>query len=76
MGSGFAGCAFFGVENLSIKDGFPHERGLTILDISKRGLDGLKVLVTDVESSHGELEFWAREVVNLNEAGSVDLDAS
>ena len=47
---------------LSVGQGLPHSAGLRILDVSGRGLEGLGVLVTDSEDSHGMLRFWARGV--------------
>lgn len=56
---------FWSVQQLRIDDGFPHPpHGIEIFDVSRRGLDGLSVWVTDFEAVSGHLSFWAREVVD------------
>lgn len=62
---------FFGPQGLRITEGFPSSSDLCILDVSKRGLDGLRVRVANFEASDGCPTFWAREVVELGEIGDV-----
>jgi hypothetical protein len=50
---------------LSVGHGLPHSAGLRILDVRGRGLEGIGVLVTGSEDSHGVLRFWAREVAEI-----------
>lgn len=62
---------FFSPQDLKIEQGFPHPtRGLCILDIRSRQLEGLGVEVADFEASHGSVTFIASEVVDL------DMDVS
>jgi hypothetical protein len=59
-------------QNLQIEAGcFPAPTGgMEILDVSKRQLDGLRVYVTDFETSSGSITFWARDVVDLDSMGT------
>ena len=58
---------FWSPQNLSIEEGFPQPTGgMVILDARHRGLEGLGVEVTDLESSWGSNAFWARDVVDLD----------
>lgn len=58
---------FLSPQNLQIERGFPEPTtGMVILDVRRRQLDGLAVWVTDFEASSGKIEFWAREVVDLD----------
>src|SRR5688572_32104772 len=61
---------FWSPQSLEIEDGcFPRATGgMTILDVSERQLDGLRVWVTDFEQTRGSLRFWARDVVDLDVA--------
>ena len=59
---------FLGVQGLTIRDGFPQSGGITVMDITKRGLEGLNVFVGDVECGRGDVRFWAREVIDLQES--------
>ena len=60
---------FLGPNDLQITAGFPRSSGLCILDVSKRQLDGLRVLVDNREGSGGCPTFFAREVVDLDASG-------
>lgn len=53
--------------NLVIEEGFPSPtHGIAILDVSGRGLESLRVWVTDFENSSGAVTFWARDVEDLD----------
>ena len=41
---------------------------MKILDISKRQWQDLGVAVLDFEASHGAITFWAKDVMDLDEA--------
>ena len=62
---------FWSPQELQIERGGPvRTGGLTIQDISGRGLERLGVRVADFESSHGAVTFLARTVCELpREAG-------
>jgi hypothetical protein len=56
---------FWSPQQLQVEEGFPQPtHGMTILDVRKRGLDGLAVCVTDFEASWGKISFWARDVID------------
>jgi hypothetical protein len=56
---------FWSPQQLQIEEGFPRPtHGMAILDVRARGLDGLAVWVTDFEASRGQINFWAREVID------------
>ena len=58
---------FLGPRHLQIEKGFPTPtRGLCILDVRSRQLEGIGVRVADFESSLGAITFWAREVIDLD----------
>ncbi len=59
---------FWSPQDLRIEEGcFPTPTGgMAILDVSKRRLNGLRVLVTDFEGTRGSILFWARDVVDLD----------
>jgi hypothetical protein len=59
---------FWSPQSLQIETGrFPAPtRGMEILDVSKRQLEGLGVHVTDFENTSGSITFWARDVVDLD----------
>ncbi|KPA33366.1 Uncharacterized protein AMR50_1908 [Leptospira interrogans] len=49
---------------IRIEDGFPSPTGgLCILDISERQWEGKLIEVTDFESGHGAIHFFAKSVV-------------
>ena len=54
---------------LSVGHGLPHSAGLRILEVTGRGLEGISVLVTDSNDSHGVLRFWSRGVVEILPGG-------
>jgi hypothetical protein len=56
---------FSSPQQLEIEVGFPVPTGgMVILDVRRRGLEGLGVWVSDVECSHGAITFWARDVLD------------
>lgn len=56
-------------QDLVIEEGFPQPtHGTVILDARHRGLEGLGVEVSDFEGAKGSITFWARDVVDLDEA--------
>ena len=57
---------FFSPQGLEIEKGFPNAPGLVILDVSKRGLDGLNIHVDDFEGGPGGIRFWARAVQDIS----------
>jgi hypothetical protein len=57
---------FLGPQDLQITAGFPYSGGLCILDVSGRGLEGLKVRVYNFEPLGGCPTFWARAVIDLD----------
>ena len=60
---------FLGPQGLKIEEGFPSPtHGMKILDISKRQWQDLGVAVLDFEASHGAITFWAKDVIDLDEA--------
>ena len=63
---------FWSPQDLQIEEGcFPAPtRGMEILDVSKRQLDGIRVHVTDFEATRGSITFWARDVVDLDSMGT------
>lgn len=62
---------FFGPQELEIENGFPaNTGGFCILDVSQRGLEGLRVRVDDFEADWGVVRFWARSVVEIGEPTS------
>ena len=57
---------FWSPQQLTIEEGGPRmTHGLTIQDVSHRGLERLGVRVDDVEGSTGGVRFWARAVEQL-----------
>ena len=59
---------FLSPQSLEIEKGFPAKTGgFCILDVSKRGLEGLGVRVDDFEASWGAVRFWAREVIEIGQ---------
>ena len=50
---------------LSIEKGFPECPGLYIADLSKDGLEDIKVRVGDFEAGDGGISFWAASVLDL-----------
>ncbi len=58
---------FLSPQQISVGEGFPHGIGLYIADVRARGLEGLNVHVDDYECSGGEIRFWAREVIDLDD---------
>ncbi|MDH3594621.1 MAG: hypothetical protein OEU09_06730 [Rhodospirillales bacterium] len=58
---------FHGPTNLEIEAGFPiPTRGMAILDVRARQLEGIGVEVSDFENSTGSVTFLARAVVDLD----------
>lgn len=58
---------FWSPRDLAIERGFPlATHGMVILDVSARQLDGIRVHVADFEASEGSIEFWARDVIDLD----------
>jgi len=58
---------FLAPQDLEIEKGFPQPtRGMRILNVRRRQLDGLGVMVEDFEASSGRVTFWAREVRDLD----------
>jgi len=53
--------------NVSIEKGFPECPGLYIADVSDRQLEGLTVHVGDYENNSGGIEFWAADVIDLDQ---------
>ena len=59
---------FYSPQDLEIEKGFPSKTGgFCILDVSKRGLEGLGVRVDDLEARRGAVRFWAREVIEIGQ---------
>jgi hypothetical protein len=58
---------FFSPQNIRLEDGFPESPGLCFLDVSRRGMEGIRVHVDDFEAGGGGLRFWARDVVDLDD---------
>jgi hypothetical protein len=59
---------FYSPQSLEIEKGFPSSAGgFRILDVSKRGWEGLGVRVDDFEGSWGAVRFWAREVIEIGQ---------
>ena len=57
---------FWSPQQLVIEEGGPtHTHGLSIQDVSHRGLERLGVRVDDLEGSSGAVRFWARAVEQL-----------
>jgi len=57
---------FWSPQQLLVEEGWPsHTAGLSIQDVSYRGLEKLGVRVDDLEGSHGAISFWARAVEPL-----------
>jgi len=57
---------FWSPRQLVVEEGGPtYTSGLSIQDVSVRGLDRLGVRVDDLEGSHGAVRFWARAVEEL-----------
>ncbi|MFN3651366.1 MAG: hypothetical protein ACK47B_17460 [Armatimonadota bacterium] len=58
---------FLWPRDLHIERGFPARTGgMQIVDVSARGLEGIRVWVRDIEASPGAVEFWAAEVIDLD----------
>ena len=57
---------FLAPQTISIGEGFPNGLGMYIADVRHRGLEGLNVRVDDYEASGGEIRFWARTVIDLD----------
>ena len=67
-GAVFRHFRFYSPQGLEIEKGFPSNTGgFCILDVSKRGLEGLGVRVDDFEASWGAVRFWAREVIEIGQ---------
>lgn len=58
---------FFSPQDIRLEDGFPAAPGLCFLDVSRRGMEGIRVRVDDYEAGGGGLRFWARDVIDLDE---------
>jgi hypothetical protein len=59
---------FLEPKDLMIEKGFPSPtRGMAILDVSHHQLDRINIRVADFEASHGEVTFWAFDVIDLDE---------
>ena len=59
---------FYSPQDLEIEKGFPSKTGgFCILDVSKRGLEGLGVRVDDFEGRRGAVRFWARTVIEIGQ---------
>jgi len=58
---------FTGPRDISIDKGFPDCPGLYIADVSNRQLEGLTVHVDDYEGGPGGIEFWAADVIDLDD---------
>jgi hypothetical protein len=59
---------FWSPQQLQVEEGFPRPtRGMAILDVRARRLDGLAVWVTDFEASSRKISFWARDVVDRDQ---------
>jgi hypothetical protein len=57
---------FWSPQQLVVEEGGPaNTSGLSIQDVSARGLDRIGVRVDDLEGSHGAVRFWARAVEGL-----------
>lgn len=63
---------FLGPQDFAVEKGcFPQPtRGMCILDVSHRRLEGIGVRVADFEATPGAVTFWARKVIDIDE----DLD--
>src|ERR1043165_1858130 len=60
-GDSFRHFRFLSPQGLEIEKGFPSKTGgFCILDVSRRGLDGLGVRVDDSAAGRGAVRFWAR----------------
>jgi len=58
---------FLGPNGLEIRGGFPFSAGLSIVDISTRQMDGINVQVCNFENCDGCPEFFARDVIDLDQ---------
>jgi hypothetical protein len=58
---------FFSPQDIYFENGFPESPGLCIRDVSKRGMENLRIQVDDFEAGPGGIHFWARDVVDLDE---------
>ena len=58
---------FIEPKEISIEKGFPTPtRGLVIWDISNQQLEDINIQVADIEASHGALNFYAKDVIEIN----------
>jgi hypothetical protein len=64
---------FFSPQDITLKQGFPNAPGLCFLDVSKRGMEGIRVHVADFENGGGGVHFYAREAVDLDKYEKKDL---
>jgi hypothetical protein len=64
---------FFGPQDLRIPEGLPNSSGMSILDVTARQLDGLRVLVKNFEDSYGAPTFWAADVVEITDAATAGV---
>lgn len=58
---------FLSPQNLTIDSGFPSSEGLSILDVSSRQMQGINIWVYNYENSGGCPQFWARDVIDLDQ---------
>jgi hypothetical protein len=60
---------FFSPQDIEVEKGFPVKTGgFCIYDVSARGLDKLNIRVSDFEATMGAIEFWAREVEEIEQS--------
>lgn len=57
---------FFNPQDIRIEEGFPQSCGLSVIDVRARGMEGVRVQVTDFEAHGGGVRFWARDVTDLD----------
>jgi len=58
---------FYDPINIKIEEGFPSPtRGMQIIDVRSKQLEGIGVEVSDFEASWGAIKFLARKVVDLS----------
>lgn len=58
---------FFGPQEIELSRGIPNSSGLTILDVSDRQLEDIKIRVVSFEPDWCVPSFWAAKVVEVGE---------
>ncbi|MCK4635835.1 MAG: hypothetical protein KAT32_03150 [Candidatus Moranbacteria bacterium] len=57
---------FIAPRNISLEKGFPNISGFAILNIKDSQLEGVSLEVMNDEPEYGELNFYAKNVIDLN----------